>query len=124
MRGEIILDFTKETETDIAYFILNKAGEDIYYKDLILEVIEKKHKAVQSLSRAISEVYTLVNMDSRFQYKGKGMWALMEWTPQEVKRTHTTAASKAASKTGTSKRREKLLEEIQEQDTGDKVEVE
>ena len=37
-----------------------------------MEVIEKKCKPVQSLSAAISEVYTLINMDSRFQYTGDG----------------------------------------------------
>lgn len=106
------MDFTEKTEVDIAYAILSQAGEAIYFKDLIMEVIDKKQKPVQSLSKAISEVYTLINMDSRFHHMGKSMWGLTEWIPQEVKRTHTTA-------TGTktpSKRREKLLEEIQDQD--------
>lgn len=118
MRGDFILDFTQQVEVDIAYFILTKSGEAIYFKDLIMDVIDKKHKPVQSLSKAISEVYTLINMDSRFHHMGKGMWGLTEWVPQEVKRAHAaaTTATKVAKKP-TSKRRERLLEEIQEHDT-------
>ena len=89
----------------------------MYYKDLVLEVIEKKHKPVQSLSAAISEVYTHINMDSRFHYEGEGQWGLIEWTPPEVKRTHASSRSSAAGSKGSSKasrRKEKLFESIQE----------
>ena len=61
---EDIQDFTKKTEVDIAYYVLQHKGATMYYKDLVLDVIEKKHKPVQSLSAAISEVYTLINMGS------------------------------------------------------------
>ena len=61
------MDFLKSSEVDVAYYILTQSGEKMYYKDLVLEVIEKTHKPVQSLSAAISEVYTLINMDSRFR---------------------------------------------------------
>ena len=88
----------------------------MYYKDLVLEVIEKKCKPAQSLSAAIAEVYTLINMDSRFHHQGKSMWGLTEWNPPEVKRTHVAASSKtsAAAASKSSRRREKLLEGIQE----------
>lgn len=105
------MDVTQKTEVDIAYEILAKKGEQVYFKELIVEVIDKKHKPVQSLSKAISEVYTLINMDSRFHHMGKGMWGLSEWAPQEVKRS--SAASPAAKSTA-KQRREKLLEEIQD----------
>lgn len=109
------MDYLQSAETDVAYHILSEKGEPCYYKDLILEVIDKKAKPVQSLSRAISEVYTLINMDSRFQYAGHGLWGLTEWHPPEPKRAHGAAA--AASTAGAAKstrRREKLLESIQE----------
>ena len=77
---EDIQDFTKKTEVDIAYYVLQQKGATTYYKDLVLDVIEKKHKPVQSLSAAISEVYTLINMDSRFHYEGDGQWGLTEWS--------------------------------------------
>ncbi len=110
------MDFINSSEVDVAYYVLSKAGKSMYYKDLVMEVIEKKRKPVQSLSNAISEVYTLINMDSRFHYEGKSMWGLTEWNPPEVKRTHVAASSKtsAAAASKSSRRREKLLEGIQE----------
>ena len=88
----------------------------MYYKDLVMDVIEKKRKPVQSLSAAISEVYTLINMDSRFQHTGKSMWGLTEWNPPEVKRTHSSSRTTGgASSSKTVRRREKLLEGIQEE---------
>lgn len=92
------MDFLKSTETDVAYFILSGAGEPIHYKELVLDVIRKKRKPVQSLSNTISEVYTLINMDSRFQHMGKGMWGLTEWIPPEVKRP--SRSSKKRDKSG------------------------
>ena len=110
-------DFTKMTEVDIAYDILSHAGQTMYYKDLVLDVIEKKHKPVQSLSAAISEVYTLINMDSRFHYEGEGQWGLTEWNPPETKRhTRSSSSSTSSSRTANkaSRRKEKLFESIQE----------
>lgn len=105
----MVLDFVEKTETDIAHWILRQGGEPVYFRDLIEDVIEKKQKPVQSLSRAIAEVYTLINMDSRFHHMGHGMWGLMEWVPQETKRS--SASTKAAAK-----RREKLAEEAAEEE--------
>ncbi|ERL04623.1 DNA-directed RNA polymerase subunit delta [Mitsuokella sp. oral taxon 131] len=111
-------DCLNKSETDVAYHILTKAGETMYYKDLVTEVIEKKRKPVQSLSAAISEVYTLINMDSRFQYEGEGRWGLTEWNPPEAKRSHSRSSSRSgsASKTAAkaSTNRKKKLESIQE----------
>lgn len=110
------MDFQHSSETDVAYYILNETGKPVFYKDLITEVIEKKCKPVQSLSAAISEVYTLINMDSRFQYTGDGMWGLTEWNPPETKRSTviSTSSSTSKSKAISSRRRTKLLEGIQE----------
>ena len=117
MRGVFNLDYLNSTEVDVAYHILLKAGEAMYYKDLVMEVIEKKHKPVQSLSASIAEVYTLINMDSRFHYSGKSMWGLAEWNPPEVKRSHNTTGAKAkGTSSKTTRRREKLLESIQEEE--------
>ena len=110
------MDFLKSSEVDVAYYILSQAGEKMYYTDLVLDVIEKTHKPVQSLSAAISEVYTLINMDSRFHYEGEGQWGLTEWNPPEVRRSQasrsTSGSSKAAAKA--SSNRKKKLESIQE----------
>ena len=48
------MDFLKSSEVDVAYYILTQSGEKMYYKDLVLEVIEKTHKPVQSLSALMS----------------------------------------------------------------------
>lgn len=82
-------NFDKISEIELAYKILNESGKDnpIYYKDLILEILDKKQKAVQNEAAAISEIYTMINMDSRFQHVGDGKWGLTEWNPPEVKRT-------------------------------------
>ena len=97
------MDFVNSSEVDIAYYILSQAGKTIYYKDLVLEV-------------AISEVYTLINMDSRFHYEGEGKWGLTEWNPPEVKRTHAGTRRKTVSKAAAkaSSDRKKKLESIQE----------
>ena len=111
------MDFVNSSEVDIAYHVLSEAGQTIYYKDLVLEVIEKKHKPVQNLAAATTEVYTLINMDSRFHYEGEGKWGLTEWNPPEVKRSHAASrrsktVSKAAAKASSD--RKKKLESIQE----------
>ena len=100
-------NFKNMSEVDIAYQILSTAGKgnSMYYKDLILEVIAKKGKTVQNEAAAISEIYTMINMDSRFQYTD-GLWGLTDWIPQETKRTRggskssdkkTSSRSKAAA---------------------------
>ena len=91
----------KISDIELAYQILSDAGKDnpIYYKDLILDIFNKKKKAVQNEAAAISEVYTMINMDSRFQYAGDGKWGLTEWNPPEVKRTR--GGRKATTRTVT-----------------------
>ena len=108
------MDYTQMSEVDAAYHILAEKRETMHYKDLILEVIEATHRPVQSLAMAISEIYTMINMDSRFHYEGEGKWGLTEWNPPEVKRTHASRTG-ASSSPKTSRRREKLLEGIQEE---------
>ena len=94
-------NFDKVSEVELAYRILNDSGKDnpIYYKDLILEILDKKKKSVQNEAAAISEVYTMINMDSRFQHVGDGKWGLTEWNPPEIKRTR--GGRKAAARPAT-----------------------
>ena len=82
------------TEVDLAYQILTESGKDnpIHYRDLILDILAKKNKSTQNEAAAISEVYTMINMDSRFQHVGEGRWGLTEWNPPEIKRGRTSAA--------------------------------
>ncbi len=93
------MDITTASEMDIAKLILEKAGYSIYWRDLIMEVIRLKRKSVQSMSAAIAEIYTQLNMDSRFYHEGDGRWALTVWRPIETKRgkNATKAAASAAT---------------------------
>ncbi len=88
-------DFEEMTELDLAYKILNDAGKDnpIFYRDLILDVLKKKNKSLQNEAAAISEVYTMINMDSRFQHIADGKWGLAEWNPPDVKKRGATRKS-------------------------------
>ena len=108
------MDFEHMLEMDIAYHILTQKKEPIHYKELITEVIETKHKPVQSLAMAISEIYTMMNMDSRFHYEGEGKWGLTEWVPPEVKRS-SSRSSGTSAKTAITKEaaHKKKLESIQ-----------
>ena len=108
------MDFEHMSEVDAAYHILAKKGTPVHYKELITEVIEATHKPVQSLAMAISEIYTMMNMDSRFHYEGESKWGLTEWVPPEVKRSSSRSAG-GASKAGITKEaaRKKKLESIQ-----------
>ena len=90
--------FENVSEVDLAYKILTESGKDnpIHYKDLILDILNRKQKEVQNEAAAISEVYTMINMDSRFQYVGDGKWGLVEWNPPELKRGRGRKATTAS----------------------------
>ncbi|MDU4961214.1 MAG: DNA-directed RNA polymerase subunit delta [Sporomusaceae bacterium] len=105
---------TKEigSEADIAYQILRQAGAPMHFRDLINQVLVEKGGPVYSRGHAMAEVHTQVNIDSRFFHVGKGEWGLVEWTPQRVSgRMSEEPADKSYQ---TNLRREKLLEEIQQ----------
>ena len=51
------MDYERMSEVDVAYHILAQKKVPVHYKELIQEVIEAKHKPVQSLAMAISEIY-------------------------------------------------------------------
>lgn len=106
------------TDIEMAFQILQEVNQPMYFRELISKVLEAKVGRVHSPAQAMSEIHTQINLDSRFQHVGKGMWGLNEWTPQrEARQAEETA--KAAS--GTSQRRERLLEGIQEDYTNASV---
>ena len=89
------------SEVDIAYQILNESDKDnpIHFKKLIREVIARQNKIVQNEAAAISEIYTMINMDSRFQHVKDGQWGLADWYPPETKRSRSSSTTKTAAKT-------------------------
>ena len=82
-------DFAEMSEVDIAYKLLAEAGKGnpVYFKTLIRTIIKLKGKSVHNEAATISEIYTLINMDSRFQHEGDGQWGLTDWNPPETKRS-------------------------------------
>lgn len=91
-------NYEKMSEVDVAYQILSESGKEnpLYFKKWIREVIARKNKTVQNEAAAISEIYTMINMDSRFQHIGDGLWGLTDWYPPETKKTRTTTKTAKA----------------------------
>ena len=87
--------FAEMSEVDIAYKLLTESGKDnpVHFKTLIRTIIALKGKTVQNEAAAISEIYTMINMDSRFQHAGDGLWGLTDWIPPETKRSSRTRAT-------------------------------
>lgn len=108
----MMADNKQVAEVDIAYQILRQSGQAMYFRELINQVLDIKAKPVHSVAHAISEVHTQINMDSRFAHFGKGMWGLVDWAPQNSRRT--SGDDSAAAAVPATKRRERLLEEIQQ----------
>lgn len=101
----------QQTEVDLAYKILLDAGKAMYFRDLIGKVLESKGDPIHSPAYAMAEIHTQINMDSRFIHMGKSTWGLSEWVPQRGNRYADDAGTPS---TETKMRREKLLEEIQQ----------
>ncbi|MBO6304383.1 MAG: DNA-directed RNA polymerase subunit delta [Selenomonadaceae bacterium] len=104
----------KKNPVDEVYDVLKEKGVGVYYKDLIMKVIDNLNLPVRSMSAAISEIYTQMNMDSRFHYAGDGVWDLVEWMPPEVKRRTRVSSGENGSASKASRRKETLFESIQE----------
>jgi DNA-directed RNA polymerase subunit delta len=100
------------SDVELAYQILHKSGQAMYFRDLITEVLEMKGLRVHSPAHAIAEVHTQINMDSRFVHRGKGMWGLVDWSPQVCASSSEDGGGKPVP---ANTRREKLFEEIQQE---------
>lgn len=108
---EIIKDVS---EVELAFKILQKTGKAMYFRDLINEALELKGRKIHSLAHAIAEVHTQINLDSRFVHMGKGMWGIVEWSPQQLS-GRSSAEKDENVKTSNTVRRQKLFEEIQQE---------
>ncbi|HWR40092.1 MAG TPA: DNA-directed RNA polymerase subunit delta [Patescibacteria group bacterium] len=111
----------QKDEVSLAYQTLKQGNRAMYFRDLINEVVKVKGGAASA--QVIAEVHTRINMDSRFLHMGKGMWGLVEWSPQRSARVAEDAEHVAEN--SSSLRREKLLAAIQQdQDYGNASESE
>ena len=80
---------------DLAYRILKERKTDVYFRDLLSEVLTAKMVPSYLMMQAMAELHTQINMDSRFAFKGQGKWGLTEWVPLP------RASSKAEESEGT-----------------------
>lgn len=76
--------------TDAAYQVLKKHGDAMDVHDLLDEAL-----ALLGLDREAStaaRIYTDINLDVRFQYRGNSQWGLKEWLPKMPGRPGSSTA--------------------------------
>lgn len=73
---------TNDAAVDVAYEILKNGGESLDYRELLDKVVAAKEIVSDDLAKAMSRIYTEINLDPRFVYVGAGSWGLKEWLPR------------------------------------------
>ncbi|MBX5465887.1 MAG: DNA-directed RNA polymerase subunit delta [Firmicutes bacterium] len=66
--------------TDAAYQVLKQHGKPLDVQDLLDETL-----ALLGLDREpkrVAQIYTEINLDVRFVYRGSSQWGLKEWSPK------------------------------------------
>ena len=101
---------------DMAYAILKERKTDLYFRDLLTEVLTARQVPSYLMKQAMAELHTQVNMDSRFSFKGKGFWGLTEWAPLPRTSGGRTDEPSAAVLDETVEIRRTKLQEVQQPD--------
>ncbi|HWR31167.1 MAG TPA: DNA-directed RNA polymerase subunit delta [Negativicutes bacterium] len=101
---------------DAAYRILKDRKTDLYFRDLLTEVLIARKVPSYLMKQAMAELHTQVNMDSRFTFKGKGFWGLTEWVPLPRTAGSKTEDASAAVLDETVEIRRTKLQGIQQPD--------
>ncbi len=73
------------SETDIAFQLLQN-GVTMTSRELMAQVIAIKGISTADTARAMSRIYTALNLDSRFSFKGDGLWGLRDWKGEAPKK--------------------------------------
>ncbi len=71
--------------TDAAYAVLKAQGQPMDVQDLLDETLTRL--GVDREARIAARIYTDINLDARFQYRGGSAWGLKEWQPKPTGRT-------------------------------------
>ena len=74
--------------TDAAFAVLKSQGESMDVQDLLDETLARL--GIDREPRLAARIYTDINMDSRFQYRGGSSWGLKEWQPKGPGRSSTS----------------------------------
>ena len=101
---------------DMAYAILKERKTDLYFRDLLTEVLTARQVPSYLMKQAMAELHTQINMDSRFSFKGKGFWGLTEWAPLPRTSASRTDEPSAAVLDETVEIRRTKLQEVQQPD--------
>ena len=64
---------------DIAYDVLRDSGQPLLVHDLIERVLERMNQEPEA--RRMAQIYSDINLDVRFVYRGDGMWGIRDWSP-------------------------------------------
>ncbi|HBQ93812.1 MAG: DNA-directed RNA polymerase subunit delta [Sulfobacillus benefaciens] len=80
--------------TDAAYEVLKEHGQPMEVQDLLDETLRKL--GVDREPKQAAKIYTDINLDVRFQYRGNAMWGLKEWLPKTVAKGSTPRSSELA----------------------------
>jgi DNA-directed RNA polymerase subunit delta len=65
---------------DAAYEVLKSAGQPLPVYDLIEQVLEMLQEEPEP--RRMAQIYSDINLDVRFVYRGDGQWGLRDWAPR------------------------------------------
>ncbi len=69
---------------DLAYGILKLHGQPMHFRDLMARVLEAcggPAPGEPGAARLVAAIHTEINLDTRFQHLGAGLWGLAAWTP-------------------------------------------
>lgn len=74
------------SEADVAYQILREHKAPMHYRELITAVLERLGRDTTITGSMLAQIHTEINLDSRFDFLGKGMWGLQIWAPKPANR--------------------------------------
>ena len=84
---------TPLTEPDVAFQILKEQKAPLHYRELITAVLERMGQDATNPGGRLAQIHTEINLDSRFDFLGKGMWGLASWAPKRPVRTESEGPS-------------------------------
>jgi DNA-directed RNA polymerase subunit delta len=74
--------------TDAAYQVLKAHNRPMDVQDLLDETLAAL--GLDREPRQVAKIYTDINMDVRFQYRGNNQWGLKEWQPKSTGRSNVS----------------------------------
>jgi len=75
-----------QSVTDVAYQILREHKAPMHYRQLISAALERMGEDPNVPGAKLAQIHTEINLDSRFDFLGKGMWGLQIWSSKPTNR--------------------------------------